>query len=180
MLGFFAERSAIFLPHVASAAEIPDEVKLIESRGFRIEANGKRETMEKTLRINRTHAYIYFGMHLCDAYIGRLFVQLSTYLSLQFTQNTSQIVLHLLEIAGERLHEVYKGAFKAQLNILKNKWIPAYEQYMQNGMLNEPQNQAKYLSADPDMDMNERSGIDLTRRQVNMMKAKIDELLQLN
>ena len=136
--------------------------------------------MEKTLRRNKTHAYIYFGMHLCDAYIGRLFVQLSTYLNLQFTQNSSQIILHLLEMAGEKLLQVYKGAFRAQLNILKQKWIPSYEQYMDGGMLNEPQNQPRYLSGEADVSMKEKSGIDLTKRQVNMMKAKIDELLQLN
>ena len=136
--------------------------------------------MEKTLRRNKTHAYIYFGMHLCDAYIGRLFVQLSTYLSLQFTQNSSQIILHLLEMCGEKLLQVYKGAFKAQLNILKQKWIPSYEQYMDGGMLNEPQNQPRYLSDEADVAMKEKSGIDLTKRQVNMMKAKIEELLQLN
>ena len=74
MLGFFAERNELLMPHVPTSAEYPDEIKLIEQLGFKIEGNGKRETMEKTLRRNKTHAYIYFGMHLCDAYIGRLFV----------------------------------------------------------------------------------------------------------
>ena len=88
-------------------------------RGFRLDSSGKREGMDRTLIRNKTHAYIYFGMHLSDAYIGRLFVQLSTYLSLKFTQNTPQIILNLLEIAGERLLEVYKKAFKTQLTVLK-------------------------------------------------------------
>ena len=51
---------------------------------------------------------------------------------------------------------------------------------MDGGMLNEPQNQPQYLSGEADVSMKEKSGIDLTKRQVNMMKAKIDELLALN
>ena len=83
-------------------------------------------------------------------------------------------------MGGERLLEVYKGAFKAQLNILKQKWIPAYEQYMDGDMLNEPQNNQRYLIDEAGASMKEKTGIDLTKRQVNMMIAKIDELLQLN
>ena len=43
-------------------------------RGFRLGPDNKREGMDKTLIRNKTHAYIYFGMQLSDAYIGRLFV----------------------------------------------------------------------------------------------------------
>ena len=113
VFGFIADRNMMFLPHVPSAAEIPDSIKLCEQRGFRMVSDGRREKMELTINRLKTHSYIFFSMHLSDAYIGRLFIMLSTYLNLKFTQNSAQVILNLLEIAGDRLHSVYKKAFLA-------------------------------------------------------------------
>ena len=79
---------------------------------------GTREKMEDSIKRTRTQSFIFFGMMLCDAYIGRLFIYLSSYLAMDFTQNTIIIIQALIEIAGENLHVVYKKAYVDQLKEL--------------------------------------------------------------
>ena len=91
---------------------------LCEQRGFRMSGAGTREKMEETIKRTRTQSFIYFGMMICDAYIGRLFIYLSNYLSMDFTQNTIIIIQAIIEIAGDQLHAVYKKAYVEQLKEL--------------------------------------------------------------
>ena len=109
ILGFIGARCMLFWPHIPSEKEIPDLKELCDMRGFRMK-DGKREKIEDTIKRTRTQSFIFFSMHLCDAYIGRLFILLSTYLQLPFTQNSGIVIQALLEIGGDRLLEVYKKA----------------------------------------------------------------------
>ena len=74
VLGFIASKNMLFLPHVPDESEIENHKKLCDFRGFRLGPDGKRERTDLTFGRLRVHSYIYFSMHHCDAYIGRLFI----------------------------------------------------------------------------------------------------------
>jgi len=87
---------------------------MIEQRGFRI-GGGKREPVSATISRLTIHAVIFFSLHLSEAYIGRLFIYLSTIMALKHTQNQAQVILHLLEVGADKLMQTYQKAFAKQL-----------------------------------------------------------------
>ena len=118
VLGFFAQRNMLFYPQNAQIGDAQgNEMKLIEMRGFRL-VGGKKESIEATIGRLQIHAVIFFSLQLSDAYIGRLFLTLSTLLALKHTQNQAGVILHLLEVAGSKLRATYGRAFTEQLRIL--------------------------------------------------------------
>ena len=46
-------------------------------------------------------------MHYSDSYIGRLYLLLECYLTMDYHQNISQIVYHFLEVCGEKMKQTY-------------------------------------------------------------------------
>ena len=127
---------------------------------------GTREKMEETIKRTRTQSFIYFGMQICDAYIGRLFIYLSSYLAMDFTQNTIIIIQAIIEIAGDQLHAVYKKAYIEQLKELSQSYIPAFEKYLAKEVFKEPQNLPQFLSKDDSISIEEKTGVDMTKRQL--------------
>ena len=70
---------------------------------------------------------------------------------MKFAQPLSQLIYHLLDMAGDKLVVCYKKAFFNLLQQLKNNWLPKYEAYtddLQNGMYTEPMNKLQYLEID--------------------------------
>ena len=110
VLGFFASRNMLFYPKNVQLADVNNsEEKLIELRGFRLKG-GKKETIEETIGRLQIHAVVFFSLQLSDAYIGRLFLMLSTLLSLKHTQNQAGVILHLLDVASAKLLAEYGRA----------------------------------------------------------------------
>ena len=169
ILGFIGARCMLFWPHLPTEKEIPDLKELCDMRGFRMNrVDGKREKMEDTIKRTRTQSFIFFSMHLCEAYIGRLFVFLSTFLQLPFTQNSCIVILALLEIGSDRLLEVYKKTHIEQIKELQLVYLPEYEKYLEKDVFSEPQNMAQFLP-DTKEKIEEKTGVDQTRRWLKQL-----------
>lgn len=69
-------------------------------------------------------------MHLSDAYIGRLFLQLKAYIAMPCHQAIPQIMFHIFELAGTKLRDTYGLWFLKQAKVVQQKWIPAYNLYI--------------------------------------------------
>lgn len=179
-LSFIYSRNVMFSLRVPKPDDYPNEIEFMDAIGFRVSRpSGKREDYKSTSERVKMSARILFALHLSDAYIGRLFQMLVVYLHLPFTQLSSQILFHLLEMGGKKLLQVYKSAFAKIVQNLLQEYIPTYEKYSDdpNGMSKEVQNKAQYLSLGSDEVPDKHStGIKTAQVFTDKLKDLCDDL----
>ena len=106
--------------------------------------NHKREKTDLSRDRVRSHAIVFFALHLEEAYIGRLLKLLQAYTKMRYHQNLPQILFYLLEIGGRDLFGVYGNLYKRELQVLQQRFVPGFVEYLKPdarpSVYDEPQN----------------------------------------
>ena len=77
-LAFVVTRNRLFCPQIVEQGNMTEE-QWLEIQGFRLKG-ARRESTRETFDRLKLLSVIYVGMHISDAYIGRLFLQVKAYL----------------------------------------------------------------------------------------------------
>ena len=97
---------------------------------------------------------------------------------MDYCQTTGQTLVWILDLLGLKFKRIYNSHFLNILRDMRANFIPKYEDYTKNQMVNEPQNALQYFDLDPgELPDGSETGITYVLQDIDRIKEIVADLL---